>query len=293
MKKIAFIFLILFIVLAGCSDKQEEPLTNQNEEEAKNDDNVPSDKGGGNEEDEQGETAETDEADDQQNSQQKADKEEEQAEALEPQYRINPKTANVEPIADAEKKVVLLTIDDAPDKYSLEMAKTLKELGVEAIFFVNGHFIDSDKEKEVLKQIYDMGFPIGNHTWNHKKLPDLTEEQQKKEIVELSDEIENITGERPKFYRAPHGLNTDYSRQVVADEKMVLMNWSYGYDYFKEYMEKDALTDIMLNTNLLGSGANLLMHDREWTNAALKDIVVGLQEKGFTIVDPALIETFE
>ncbi|UTW69137.1 hypothetical protein KHA80_18835 [Anaerobacillus sp. HL2] len=34
------------------------------------------------------------------------------------------------------------------------------------------------------------------------------------------------------------------------------MNWTYGYDYFKEYMEKDALENIMVHTNLLIPGAN-------------------------------------
>lgn len=208
----------------------------------------------------------------------------------EPQYRINSKTFSVEPIDDADEKVVLLTIDDAPDKYAVEMAKTLKDLGVKAIFFVNGHFIDSDEEKQVLKKIHEMGFPIGNHTWNHKKLPNLSKEEQRKEIVSLSDEIEKLTGERPNFFRAPHGLNTEYSKKVVAEEKMVLMNWSYGYDFMKDYMTKEAIADIMVNTNLLHNGSNLLLHDREWTNAALHDIVTGLQDKGYKIVDPALIE---
>ena len=42
----------------------------------------------------------------------------------------------------------MLTIDDAPDKRALDMAKTLKDLDAPAIFFVNGHFIDTDEERE-------------------------------------------------------------------------------------------------------------------------------------------------
>ena len=88
------------------------------------------------------------------------------------------------------------------------MAKTLKELNAPAIFFVNGHFIDTVEEKAVLKEIHDMGFSIGNHTKTHANLKQISEEQQKEEILAVSDNIEEIIGERPKFFRAPFGVNT-------------------------------------------------------------------------------------
>ncbi|MFD1735649.1 polysaccharide deacetylase family protein [Bacillus salitolerans] len=208
-----------------------------------------------------------------------------------PQYRINDSTWEIEHIVPADEKLLLLTIDDAPDKYGLEMATSLKDLGVNAIFFVNGHFIDTDEEKAVLKKIYDLGFPIGNHTWNHKNLKELSEEDQYNEIIKLSDEIEAITGERPKFFRAPFGANTDYAKDIVKNDGMILMNWSYGYDFDKNYMTKESIADIMVNTPLLKKGANLLMHDREWTYLALPDIVQGLRDKGYVMADPKLIET--
>ncbi|MDY0396247.1 hypothetical protein RWE15_20215 [Virgibacillus halophilus] len=73
-------------------------------------------------------------------------------------------------------------------------------------------------------------------------------------------------------------------------EHMTLMNWSYGYDFMPEYEDRTKLTNIMLKTNLLGNGANLLMHDRDWTNAALKDIVTGLKEKGYAMLEPDKIK---
>ncbi|TXC92112.1 polysaccharide deacetylase family protein [Metabacillus litoralis] len=209
-----------------------------------------------------------------------------------PMYVINSTDWKVEPIdKDNNEKLVLLTIDDAPDKYSLEMAKTLKNNEVKAIFFVNGHFIQSAEKKAILKEIYDLGFSIGNHTMTHTNLNDLTEEEQYNEIIELNHQIEEITGEKPRFFRAPFGSNTDFSKKLVAEHGMVLMNWTYGYDWEKEFMNKDALADIMVNTPLLTNGANLLMHDREWTNDALQKIIEGLQEKSYKIVDPKKIKT--
>jgi peptidoglycan/xylan/chitin deacetylase (PgdA/CDA1 family) len=207
-----------------------------------------------------------------------------------PKYKMK-EDFSIHNIMVPEEKVVLLTIDDAPDENALAMAKTLKDLNVKAIFFVNGHFIDAPEEGEVLKQIHEMGFPIGNHTYNHKSLKDLTEEEQRQEIVGLNDRIEELIGERPQFFRAPFGMNTDFSKKLAADEQMLLMNWTYGYDWVKEFQSKEALVNIMINTPYLRNGANLLMHDREWTSAALADIVKGLQNKGYKIADPMLIET--
>ncbi|MBM7705275.1 peptidoglycan/xylan/chitin deacetylase (PgdA/CDA1 family) [Chryseomicrobium aureum] len=213
--------------------------------------------------------------------------------AAEPLYKLNEANWTLVPIEQAEEKVVLLTIDDAPDTYSLEMAETLAQLEVPAIFFVNGHFLDTDEEKEKLKKIHELGFAIGNHTQTHPNLKNSSEEQQQQEILALNDTIEDVLGEKPQFFRAPFGVNTDFSRELVKQEGMLLMNWTYGYDWEKDYMEASALADIMVNTPYLTNGANLLMHDREWTAGALEQIVTGLQEKGYGFVDPDEIQGVE
>ncbi|MFD1360199.1 polysaccharide deacetylase family protein [Lentibacillus salinarum] len=229
--------------------------------------------------------------------------EQNQADSAEPVYRIDDETSSVIPIDEkATEKVVLLTVDDVPDKYALEMARTLEKLDAKAIFFVNGHFLDTSERQDALQQIHEMGFEIGNHTNSHSYLPDLPEDEQKEEIVSLNDTVEDIIGERPQFFRAPNGANTDFTRQLAEDEDMVLMNWTYGYDYFEPYMDAEKLTEAMVTGkapevdvphSLLKPGANLLMHDREWTAAALEDIFSGLRDKGYKIVDPDAIQTRE
>lgn len=207
-----------------------------------------------------------------------------------PAYEVTPEWF-VKPKEDAAEKVVLLTIDDAPDEHAVEMAETLDRLNVPAIFFVNGHFLESEDKKEMLQKIDELGFPIGNHTMTHEDLTTLTEEEQKQEIIGVNEAIEEIVGEAPTFFRAPFGKNTDYSEQLVKEEGMLQMNWTYGYDFEAEYQNAEALTDIMVNTELLGDGAILLMHDRDWTNDALEDIVKGVQDQGYDMLDPKDIET--
>src|SRR5699024_7855774 len=137
----------------------------------------------------------------------------ESSESIEATYKVT-ENWSIVPIDDANEEVVLITIDDAPDEHALDMAKTLKDLDVNAIFFVNGHFLETDEEQEDLKEIHEMGFLIENHTYSHPFLPDLPEEEQKEEIVKVNDMVEESIGEREKCLRGRNGSNKDYTETV-------------------------------------------------------------------------------
>lgn len=194
---------------------------------------------------------------------------------------------------EANERVALLTYDDAPDENALEIADILEEYDAPAIFFVNGIFIEEETGEEALLELYKRGFEIGNHGYTHANLQSLSEEEQYEEIISTSDRIEEVTGERPRFFRAPHGANTDFSIQTALDDGMMLMNWTYGYDWEPEYQNSDSLVEIMLNTELLIPGSNLLMHDRKWTMEATPAIIEGLKERDYELLDPALIRSVE
>ncbi|MFA9557298.1 polysaccharide deacetylase family protein [Evansella sp. AB-rgal1] len=287
---ICFVIVFIFIVV-GCSNNQvnNEPNENeQNDGDMENEDN-----------NELVEVDENNNNDDLEVDQNNADnegnqgnEEEEVIEVVDPLYEMS--GASVVPIDDAPANIVLLTIDDAflstNNDYSVEMAQILTELDAGAIFFVNGQRLQSEEDRAKLLEIYNMGFEIGNHSMTHPNFSQISEEQQRNEIVELNDIIEEITGERPRFFRAPFGVNTDTSKAIVEEEEMQWMNWSYGYDWEQGYMEAEPLAEIMVETPYLRDGANLLMHDRHFTRDALRDIVIGLREKGFEIVNPGLIK---
>ncbi|WP_411955339.1 polysaccharide deacetylase family protein [Alkalibacillus sp. S2W] len=291
------IFFVCILALVGCgsetenkesseeTNNQEEQTNEQVDEEKKETEDQSNEETTEPSENEaQAKNDEDQEEDDNENTTSGNNDEEVQK----PLYELND-NGLFRPINDAPPEVVLLTIDDGPDGQFLEMAKTLNELDATAIFFVNGIFMEDEESQEIVRQIHEMGFPIGNHTYSHKNLSEISQSEQREEILSLNQLIKEVTGEKPEFFRAPHGVNTDFAKQLVEEEGMLLMNWSYGYDFKQDYMEKDAIADIMVNTELLSDGANLLMHDREWTNAALKDIVQGLRDKGYDMLDPDTI----
>jgi len=269
LKKLLPLMAVLFLVAAGCQSGESEQVRSTGEEQAEK------------QEEEADAGAQVDE---------NTSDEEDASEQADYLYEVNQESFTIDPMTEkANSEVALLTFDDAPDGHAVQIAEILQEHDAPAIFFVNGMYLETDEGKRDLQTIHDMGFEIGNHTYSHPNLPDLSEEEQREEIVAVNDLVEEIIGERPRFFRAPFGLNTDYTEQVTKEERMELMNWTYGYDWETEYQEPEALADIMVNTELLNDGANLLMHDREWTEGAVEDIVTGLRDQGYELVDPNLI----
>lgn len=217
-------------------------------------------------------------------------------------YYIDPEISSVLPAnEDANPNVVLATVDDVPRKLpetptsSVEEAQTMADRGIYGIFFVNGMYLqgeDGEEGRQALKEIADMGHVIGNHTLTHYSLDQVPDEETlRHEIIGNQDIIEEVIGYRPQFFRPPHGIETPELEGILEEENMVSMKWSYGFDWDENYSDPATLADVMVNTEFLSPGANLLMHDLTWTNEAMPAILDGIQAKGYEFVDTRDIAT--
>lgn len=205
---------------------------------------------------------------------------------VEIKYYVNQKNYLIQPIdEDSDKKVVLLTFDDAPQgKFTKDILDILDKHQAKAIFFINGHY--AVKEKELLKEIYDRGHLIGNHTWWHENLKSLDLEKTKSEILDVNLLIEEVTGESPKYFRPPFGVMSQYASAIIEEEKMQKMNWSLGsldWQYTKPEQSQQVIEQVVNN---ITPGANILMHDKEVTSLALDKMLTILKEKGYSFVLP-------
>ena len=64
---------------------------------------------------------------------------------------------------------IIVRIDDGPDKYTVEIVKTLQELGVKhAIFGLIGRNVNN--YPDALPEIVNAGYTIANHTWTHPRM---------------------------------------------------------------------------------------------------------------------------
>ncbi len=62
--------------------------------------------------------------------------------------------------------------------YTEKILEVLKQNNVKATFFITAHYVNT--EPELVQKMIDEGHIIGNHTVNHKSMPDLNTDTIKK-----------------------------------------------------------------------------------------------------------------
>jgi peptidoglycan/xylan/chitin deacetylase (PgdA/CDA1 family) len=183
-----------------------------------------------------------------------------------------------------KKKIVLLTIDDGPSSRTKEMVDILNKHNAKAIFFING--MHNKGYPGVIENTFKEGFSIGNHTWNHLNLKNEKNINViEKEINNTTNLITKITGEVPRFFRAPYGESNTYIRKLIKDDGMIFMDWSgAAKDWDKSTIEKDIFVNNVMEN--IHSGSIILIHEHPWSVANLDALLTTIESKGYTYVDP-------
>lgn len=204
-------------------------------------------------------------------------------------YYVNDKYY-IKPInKDDDEKVVLLTFDDSPAGDSTQaILDLLDKYNAKAIWFINGYY--ADKNRDLLKEIHDKGHIIGNHTWWHENFKKLDAEKTREEIVSINDLVEEVTGVRPTYFRAPFGVYTDEAKKVIKEENMQYMNWTWGSLDWELKNSEDIEKNVI---DHIHNGANILFHDKRITAEALENILKTLTEEGYTFVLPTEVRIQE
>ena len=126
----------------------------------------------------------------------------------------------------------LITIDDGPDPRDTPvLLDLLDERGVKAVFFVIGEKVRA--HPELARQIVKRGHELGNHTLTHPQATFWCASpwRTRREIVGCNQAIEEITGVKPKWFRAPVGHRNFFTHPITAALGMEIMAWTRrGYD---------------------------------------------------------------
>ncbi len=118
---------------------------------------------------------------------------------------------------DMDKKKIALTFDDGPNvNYTEKLLDGLKERGVHATFFLLGKQVE--KSPELVEKMYKDGHLIGNHSYEHVNLSNLSDEAAILQVDKTNEAIYKITGEYPEYIRPPFGCwksNLDYQTKMI------------------------------------------------------------------------------
>lgn len=197
-------------------------------------------------------------------------------------YKLSRATL-AEPIyqGDSSKKQVAITINvDWGEDIVPEMVKVLDEKDAKATFFITGRF--AEKYPDIVRQIAASGQEIENHGYAHPHPDKLSVEDNAAEIRKTEEILQNITGEKTKFFASPYGEHGENVLQAVSDNAYQLIMWTLDTIDWRD-SEVELIVDRASGEKIV-NGAIILMHPKEHTLAALPQIIDNLQEKGYTLV---------
>ncbi len=181
-----------------------------------------------------------------------------------------------------EPKILYLTFDEGYENgYTAKILDVLKENQVPAAFFVTGPYIK--KETELIKRMTDEGHIVGNHTVNHPSMPDLSDEELKTELENLTQSYQDLTGKEMKFFRPPMGEFSQRTLKLTSEMGYTNVFWSFAYKDWETNNQKGtgyAYNQIMDGVH---DGAILLLHAVSKDNAEILDKVIkDLKAQGYT-----------
>lgn len=120
---------------------------------------------------------------------------------------------------------IALTIDAAwEDDKTDFILEELNRQGIKATFYLCGEWVD--KYPQHVREIYNQGHELGNHTNTHPHMNRLDAKKMEKEIKELDDKIEKITGQRSKTFRAPFGEYNDLVITTTRAQGYEVVQWN-------------------------------------------------------------------
>ncbi|MFD1955494.1 delta-lactam-biosynthetic de-N-acetylase [Paenibacillus thailandensis] len=183
---------------------------------------------------------------------------------------------------DTSQKELYLTFDNGYENgYTSRILDVLKEKGVPAIFFVTGHYVKT--QPELLKRMAAEGHLIGNHSWSHPDMSQISEAQIREELDKVKNEVATLTGQKEmRYLRTPRGIFNERSLAVSREMGYTNVFWSIAYKDWDTNMQRGA--DYAYRTVMaqLHPGAVILLHSVSKDNAAaLGRIIDDARAKGY------------
>jgi cellulose synthase/poly-beta-1,6-N-acetylglucosamine synthase-like glycosyltransferase/peptidoglycan/xylan/chitin deacetylase (PgdA/CDA1 family)/spore germination protein YaaH len=206
-----------------------------------------------------------------------------------------------------KEKEVAITFDDGPDPvYTPQVLDILKSENAPATFFLIG--LQTQKFPGLARRIYDEGHGIGNHTFTHPDISDVSQWYMKRVELQLTEKLFASTlGVKPQYFRPPYSIDQepDVADQVrplelVQSEGYITVGSKIDPNDWRKGESADAIVAAVMaqaqsaatkgceTRAPLYCGNIILLHDgggdRTATIQALPAIIAGLRARGFRIV---------
>lgn len=186
-------------------------------------------------------------------------------------------------LGNTAKKEIYLTFDNGYENgYTAQILDVLKRKKVQATFFITGHYLND--QPDLVKRMVEEGHIVGNHSWHHPDLTELSDEKLKEELDSVKQKTKELTGQKEmNFLRPPRGIFSE--RTLALSQQMGYTNvfWSLAFVDWNTRSQKGwqyAYVNIMKQIH---PGAIILLHTVSKDNAdALETVIDDLRKQGYS-----------
>ena len=158
---------------------------------------------------------------------------------------------------NTHEKVVGLTFDDGPTEYTQSVLKLLKKHQFKATFFCIGNQVK--KHPKIVKECFNDGHLIGNHTFSHSKLTGFRNTNEIiKEIKQTDVIITSVTDTPVHYFRPPFGVTNPSIMRAVKRTGHTVIGWNIrSLDTVKN--QEDKIYNRIIKQ--IQPGSIVLLHD--------------------------------
>lgn len=176
------------------------------------------------------------------------------------------------------KKAVAITFDDSPNNEKTnQILDTLSDNYAHATFFVLGDKIKNNKN--ILISMKNKGNEIGSHSYSHKQLTKLTEEEYINDYNKVNELYYNLFNENLKLLRPPYGSIKNSQLNLLPVSYIM---WSLDTNDWR-YKSSDYLVNYVIDN--IKDGDIILFHDSySSTVSAVSKLLPILYSKGYQVM---------
>ncbi|WP_160724417.1 polysaccharide deacetylase family protein [Bacillus sp. USDA818B3_A] len=183
------------------------------------------------------------------------------------------------------QKAVAITFDDGPNPtYTPQVLEIFAKAEGKATFFMIGE--QMEKNQKLVKEAAEQGHEIGNHTYTHPKLSELTPAESLSEIERTEKLIRELTGKEPVTFRPPYFDYNDGTISVVETKGYSMIG---AVNLEAQDWDQPGMEHILsASRNSVKNGSILIFHDgygdRSQTIQAVQALVSELKSEGYQLL---------
>lgn len=166
-------------------------------------------------------------------------------------------------IAPARPGELALTFDDGPNPaWTPQLLDILAAHDAHATFFMVGKF--AQVESALVRRIADAGHLIGNHSWSHPNLAQISARRMREELTRTHDTLQQLIGKPVRFFRPPFGARRPVTLRIARDLGMTPVTWNAMTNDWEEPSADRIASNLIakLETNRQrGYATNIVLHD--------------------------------